>query len=403
MSLLPVTEFLPRDGLPRVCAKLAAVDEVRVAYLGGSITEADGWRVKTTAWMRAQHPQASIVEIHAAIGGTGSDLGVYRFAHDVLRHRPDLVFIEYAVNDSTASTHAIQQGVEGIVRQAWASDPAIDLCFVYTLKGDMLAELQCGRCPNSVLAMEQVAEHYRIPSINLAPEIIARVAAGSLVFQAKTVAERERAHAAGHLVFSEDDVHPLDAGHDLYAEVVTRNLARLTPAIVPGHPLPAPLVRDHLAAAKLLPLARATLSPGWRRLDPESKHLVRCFGHRVPSLYAAQVGATLRFTFRGTAVGLYDLLGPDCGQVRVRVDDGPVRVVPRFDAYCTYHRLAPLALASGLTDGLHQVEVTVDSTVLDKASILFPHNRPDLAQNPDKYAGITWYVGGILLLGELAT
>ena len=36
------------------------------------------------------------------MGGTGSDLGVFRLQHDVLRQRPDLVFIEFAVNDAGA-------------------------------------------------------------------------------------------------------------------------------------------------------------------------------------------------------------------------------------------------------------------------------------------------------------
>ena len=40
-------ELRVRDGLPNVFAKLTAGGPVRIAYLGGSITAANGWRPKS--------------------------------------------------------------------------------------------------------------------------------------------------------------------------------------------------------------------------------------------------------------------------------------------------------------------------------------------------------------------
>ena len=48
------TEFHVRGGLPNVAAKLARGDEVRVAFLGGSITAAAGWRPMTLTSIRAR-------------------------------------------------------------------------------------------------------------------------------------------------------------------------------------------------------------------------------------------------------------------------------------------------------------------------------------------------------------
>ena len=76
---------------------------------------------------------ATISEINAAIGGTGSDLGVFRFKQDVLVQKPDLVFIEFAVNDGGATPEQIFRCMEGIVRQTWSALPECDICFVYTL------------------------------------------------------------------------------------------------------------------------------------------------------------------------------------------------------------------------------------------------------------------------------
>src|SRR5436853_5175278 len=93
-----LSECQSRAGLPHILGKLAGSNTVRIAYLGGSITAQEGWRPKTLKWFRDQFPAAKVQEINAAIGGTGSDLGVFRLKHDVLDKDPDLLFIEFAVN-----------------------------------------------------------------------------------------------------------------------------------------------------------------------------------------------------------------------------------------------------------------------------------------------------------------
>ena len=45
------------------------------------------------------YPEAHIKFHDAAIGGTPSKLGVFRMDRDVLPYKPDLIFIEFAVND----------------------------------------------------------------------------------------------------------------------------------------------------------------------------------------------------------------------------------------------------------------------------------------------------------------
>jgi len=106
------------------------------------------------------------------------------------------------------------------------------------------------------------------------------------------------------------------------------------------------------------------------------------------------------YEFDGTAAGFYDLLGPDCGGISVAVDGGRETGYRRFDAYCTYRRIGGYEVASGLSTGRHTVTVTVDSASFDKRAILFEHNRPDYDEHPDRYDGLWWYLGGILLNGH---
>lgn len=404
--LRDAVEFHSRDGLPDVLSKLREGREVRVAYFGGSITAAAGWRVKSLAWLQAQYPKAKVSEINAAIGGTGSDLGVYRLQFDVLRHKPDLVFVEFAVNDGGAEPVEIQRCMEGIVRQCWTADPSMDLCFVYTLTGGMVADLRQGHFPRAASSMEAIADHYGIPSVHFGVEVVRRVVDGSLIFKAsKTPNDAEREAIGSRMVFSNDDVHPLDAGHELYARTLAKHLLSLTTepasASVP-HALVKPLVADHYQAATMLSLERAKPGDGWTRLDSTQHPVAKSFTSRMPVVYKAEKpGTKLSFRFKGTGAAIYDLVGPDCGQLLVRVDGGNPRKVLRIDGYCTYHRLALLRIASGLPDAVHTVEIELDATIPNKPSILFPDNRGDMERNPAKYAGGAWYAGSLMLLGEL--
>ena len=117
-SLRTATEATYRDGLPHFFAKVRQGQAVNIAYLGGGITRAGGgWCDQTFRWFQQQYPAVSATEIMAAIGGTGSDFGAYRVGAHILAHKPDLVFVEFAVNDQGKPARAIQESMEGIVRQ----------------------------------------------------------------------------------------------------------------------------------------------------------------------------------------------------------------------------------------------------------------------------------------------
>ncbi|MCP5517039.1 MAG: SGNH/GDSL hydrolase family protein [Verrucomicrobiales bacterium] len=401
--LRDAVECRPRDGLPNVLTKLERGQPVRIAYLGGSITAQPGWRPKTLKWFQEQFPQSAVSEINAAIGGTGSDLGVFRLKQDVLDHQPDLLFVEFAVNDGGADPHRIHQAMEGIVRQTLRANPRTDICFVYTLVAGWTETLRDGKFPRAASAMEAIAEHYGIPSIHLGLQVAILEGEGRLVFTGPQPKTDEETQALGDkTLFSPDGVHPYpETGHELYLQAVVRGMSRIREAGEPGpHVLPEPFAKDNWEAAQMVPLNRATLSGGWQKLDPQDHDLAKRFQNRMPELWGARrPGETIRLRFRGTTLRLYDLLGPDCGQVIVRVDDQPPVIRPRFDAYCTYHRLATLSVAEGLPAGIHTVALEIHPDQPDKAAILTQRNQT--IDNPARYDGTAWYAGSILVLGEV--
>ncbi|QDV25500.1 SGNH/GDSL hydrolase family protein [Aureliella helgolandensis] len=394
-------ECTPRAGLPNFLAKVDAGQSVNVAYLGGSITAAGGWRVQSLAWFQEQYQQATFKEINAAIGGTGSDLGVFRLHNDVLRHHPDLMFVEFAVNDGGTSPEQIHRAMEGIVRQTWKADPSIDICFVYTLSHTMLSELRGGKMPRAANAMEDLADHYQIPSIHFGVNVVEMESKGELIFKAPKPAKTAEAKP---MVFSTDGVHPhVETGHRLYTE----SIARSWPAIVDAsrepqsHERIQPLRADNWEHAKQIPITADMLHGDWRKLS-STEGLGKQFNKYLPDLYQAmEPGATLEFTIQGTAASVFELLGPDGCELKLQVDDRQAKKQNSIDGYCTYHRLAKLAIASELEPGRHPIKVTVTHRKLDKREILFEQNRKFFDAHSDRYEDQAWYVGSLLVIGDV--
>jgi lysophospholipase L1-like esterase len=397
--LRDAVECHPRAGLPNFIAKVKGGESVRVAYLGGSITAAPGWRIQSREWLQTQFPDATVNEIHAAIGGTGSDLGVFRLQRDALQHDPDLLFVEFAVNDGGAAPERIHRSMEGIIRQTWAANPATDICFVYTLTQPMLPDLKAGKMPRAASAMEDLADHYSIPSIHFGVEVARLESAGKLIFKAPKPADM----AAEPMVFSTDGVHPhVETGHRIYTQTIARSWPQINAASQDAkpHAIGKPLREDNWEQAKMVAIQPEMLSGNWTKL-PSDHPLVKRFQRNMPELYQAnEPGARLEFTFEGTHAGVFDLLGPDGGEVHVDLD-GKQATRNRIDGYCTYHRMATLNVGSDLEPAQHTVKMELTPNQLDKREILFERNRGDFDAKPDKYQGRTWYASSLMLIGDL--
>jgi len=208
-------------------------------------------------------------------------------------------------------------------------------------------------------------------------------------------------------VFSPDGVHPYEStGHELYLAAIQRSFAKIEQAgVAPGpHEIPKALVADNWEHAKLVPLSALMLSKGWRKLDPAVDQKANQYKRYLPDLWKAnRPGETISLRFKGTSVLVYDLLGPDCGQVSIQVDQLPAYIVPRFDAYCTYHRLATLPVADSVPDTIHTATIRLQRDQPDKLKIL--HQRREntgiTTLNPKVYDDTAWYAGAVLIIGDV--
>jgi len=351
----------PVRSLGRVFEKLKAGKETTVAYFGGSITAAAGYRVKTFAWFKKTFPQATLKEVDAAIGGTGSDLGAFRCGADVVAKQPDLVFVEFNINDGSPTNEFRKATMEGIVRQLWASESKPEIVFLYTTSRTL--NHPRGSHP-------AVARHYGVPEIDLQPPLVAALKRPDLPKPTEKQLKDPRLDwKAPGQVFMSDSVHPNDLGHTIYTDTIVAYLkTQIDAKPLPEPQLPEPLVSEEFGRVKMVPPTEARLSGEWEVLPPTDKGR-----YRHGTINARKPGDSLEFEFEGTALGLFLNVQKDGGKFSWTIDDGknlpadPKYGGPRGQKRGTsdtapgryFPRTSYSMLSCGLPSGKHVLKIRV--------------------------------------------
>ena len=289
----------------------------RVVFLGGSITNMQGWRELVCEELQRRFPKTEFDFANAGIPSTGSTPGAFRLTRDVFAAgRADLLFEEAAVNDSTNGRSDLEQrrGMEGIVRHARAVNPNIDVVMMHFVDPDKMADYNSGRVPSVVRNHESVAVHYNVPSINLALEVTERIARGEFTW--------------------DDDfkgLHPSPFGHKLYSATIARlfDAAWSKPVAaddeIEPHRQPEKLDAFCYDVGRLVPPDAATDLDGFKPCANWQNDVggrTRPGFVDVPMLVGEKPGDSFSFSFRGSAVGLFVAAGLDAGVIEYRVDGG---------------------------------------------------------------------------------
>lgn len=391
-------ELTVRSGLPNFFSKISKKDSIVIGYLGGSITEAQhGWSDQSLTLFRASYKIDFLKGINSGVGGTASDLGACRLENDILRHSPDLVFIEYALNDIGKPDTLSLEALEGIIRQVWINDPYTDICLVYSIKSEMFQQVSEGIFPDVVKRMESLAKHYGIPSIHMGLEITRLWKDGLVIGKGK------KEDYPRKIVFAEDGVHPLpETGHFLYTRAIERSFKTLsTNQKVLKHSLPTPLTKSPWESATMVDIHSVEFNGKWLKpSDSISDQQLHSIISRFPGLRTSAVpGSSFTINFEGTMVGIYDVIGPHSGQYWVRIDDQPPFLMSRFDAYCFFYRPHYFFL-DPLPHGKHKVTFTIAKEMPDKQGILKKLSETKIESDP-AYSEKRMYVSKILLQGKL--
>jgi lysophospholipase L1-like esterase len=316
-----------RGNLDNARVKFERDKRGRVAFIGGSITEMDGYRPMVCQSLKERFPNTEFTFIAAGISSTCSTTGAFRVESDVLKEGPvDLFFVEFAVNDDQDAHHTRTQamrGMEAILRKALKSNPRMDMVMTFFVNPEMLATHQAGGVPLTVEAHETVAAHYGVSTIHLAREVARQITEGSLTWK------------------QFGGVHPAPHGNAICARMIDDLLNRAWKKDAPvanpvPYPLPKPLDPLNYEFGRYLGEKEVELLNGWNRgvLDwkgvPGSK---RARFNELPVWHASSEGSTARITFEGTAVGAFVLAGPDAGIAEVSIDGAAPREVNLYHAH----------------------------------------------------------------------
>ncbi len=330
----PDAHYKPSRNLARFFAKIAAGQPVVVMGIGGSVTEGHSWAAMSAEWLKKQYPGRQIHYVDAAYGGTPPWQTVFRMRRDVLPHKPDLVFIEYAVN-SYMDNPRNWLAEDGLIRQLLDQPQRPDIVFVYVgnEKGDRELE-----------KVQPVARHYGLLEVDVRAHLQSKI-------DAKEVAWKD---IAG------DAIHPNQRGHAIYAEAVTallRQQAALTNPSTAVPAIPAPFFGDEFTTATLLPIAAAQASPEWRAAQaPEWT------GKFLDEMYVTdRPGATMTITANTTTLGIYMLQTTDSGRIAWSIDGGPTTEMDIWAGWLGKGGLyvRNFLLATGLPRKDHVLKLTV--------------------------------------------
>ena len=295
--------------------RAAEGERLTVGFIGGSITqgfaatEADKcYAARTVGWLRKLFPNTEFDYVNAGIGATNSQFGAARVQDDLLKRLPDLVMVEFSVNDH--STPHDRETYEGLVRQIYGSSSHPAMVLLHSVYYDT------GK--SAVYYHAQIARHYDLPSLSMQNSIYPAVAAGRLSAEKITA----------------DFLHPNDLGHELMASVITNFLEKVIhdKSEEQKECFPEPLTENaYEHCSRLQHFNSMPEKSGFEEDMTPQREITDIFRN---GWSAGEKGAYLKFTFRGTGAAVHYR----------RVKDGP----------------APIAAA--VVDGDPQTACVLDGT-----------------------------------------
>jgi glycosyltransferase involved in cell wall biosynthesis len=280
-----------------------------VAYMGASVTaQKDGYRPRLHAMLQRRFAREHVM-VNAGTGAIGSIGGLFLMDQLVLRHRPDLCFIEYATTDTIGTTPAAFVGpvLEEIVCRL--REAGCEPCIL------LLPRAQ--EADQGIDAYRSVASHHGVVLIDVAAS-----------FDAGDLTER----------VLRDVVHTTFAG----AETIATRIADDFDSIL--DPTGAPIgSEDRLfdRSFRGATLVAATTE----HLREASAGSVGTFRLSMPYV-EVEPGGGFDCTFDGELVGLVVVVGPRSGVIAAGG-----REFTLFDRWCHYERLSTVVFEPGFPPG----------------------------------------------------
>lgn len=191
--------------LKNLMKRAANGESLVIGFLGGSITQGslsstpkNCYAYLVYEWWKKSFPNAAFSFVNGGIGGTTSHYGGARAWKDVLCYRPDIVTVDFSVNDD--ANEFFEETYEGTIRRLLAAPSAPAVVVLNNVFYDT------GK--NAQDYHNRIADHYGIPHVSIKDTVYPDVESGKIV----------RAD------ITPDNLHPNDKGHRLVADEICKLL-----------------------------------------------------------------------------------------------------------------------------------------------------------------------------------
>ena len=349
-----------RGGLSNSYIQFVKKETGRVVFLGGSITEMSGWREKVCAYLTTKFPETKFDFINAAIPSTGSTPAAFRLTTDVLaKGKIDLLFEEAAVNDGGQTQEEDIRGMEGIVRHALQVNPFMDIALMYFVDPGKITDYNNGKTPLVIEAHNKVAIHYNLPSLNLAKEVADRINVKEFTWENDF-----------------KNLHPAPFGQELYFQSIRSWLENCWKQVDiqkgrRSHATAKQMNKSSYTKGAYANIHKASVINGWtvdEKWRPTDGKSTRKGFVDVPMLISTTPGSTFTFTFKGSAVGICLVAGPDAGIFEYSIDGCDFHSNDQYTPWSKDLYLNVFAvLGDGLSPSKHNLKIRISEKKNEKS------------------------------------
>lgn len=298
-------------------------ERLSVVFFGASLTwganatdpQLTSYRALIGHRLEQRYPNAHFRFWDAAIGGTGSQLGLFRLERDCLKRKPDLVFVDFSANDGIGSaTPETLASYEAIVRRLVNQGiPVVQVVFPF--KWDVAA--------GTLESFKRRDAHHAISNAYHTP-------IGDAIELAQRRVREKTTTLAG--LWPVDGVHPGDAGYALFADAAwDAFLAAVEKKLVCESPEKMLHADTYMTSSRTRISSLGPLPAGWKVGRPNvvsayfdmlmSRWLDDELVARLPGAAAASPAiGRLRFRFTGSMAMLFGESTPASGKYRAYLD-----------------------------------------------------------------------------------